>query len=113
MLVKLIEIKGPVSQPTYQTLLLPLHAERYYISAMFYTDDTYTTLASPSAGTLTVTASETGEQYGDVGVINASEAGATSTYTRLHAAGPLRTIKVDVAGVVGATHFIIGVASYA
>ena len=92
--------------------LLDRDYERGYISIIFYSDAELTTIVTPGAGTVTITASEDGTQYGDVAVIDATLAGASSTYTRPSFAGMVRFVKVNMSGITTANFFQMRIARY-
>ena len=82
---------------------------------MFYTDDTYTVPVDQAAmsGTVTFTASETGEDfsYGDIdnGVLTL---GVVTKYDRPFAAlASLTSFKIDFAGITGASHYRVIISS--
>ncbi len=105
MLVDNEIIEGAVSGGSFISERLNICAERHYVSIVFYTDSTMSTVANPTAGTVDVDASETGEQYGNVTTITASEAGEDSDYDRPLIAGSITNVRMTFSGVTGATHF--------
>lgn len=92
--------------------LLDRDYERGYLSVIFYSDAELTNIVTPGAGTVTVTASEDGTQYGDVGTIDATLAGAESTYTRLSFGGLIRFVRVNMAGITTANFFQVRIGRY-
>ncbi len=92
--------------------LLDRFYERGYISIIFYSDAELTTIVTPGAGTVTFTASEDGTQYGDVAVVDATLAGAESTYTRPSFAGMVRFVRVNMSGITTANFFQVRIARY-
>ncbi len=92
--------------------LLDRDYERGYLSIIFYSDAELTAIVTPAAGTVTVTASEDGTQYGDVATIDATLAGENSTYTRPTFSGLIRFVKVNTAGVTNANFFQVRIARY-
>lgn len=92
--------------------LLDREYERGYLSIIFYSDADLTTLVTPGAGTVTVTASEDGDQYGDIAVIDATTAGAESTYTRPAFGGLIRFMRVNLSGITVANFFQVRIARY-
>lgn len=76
--------------------------ERCYISVVFYSDE-FITAVTPSAGTLTFRASETGDKYGTIpnGTVDAT----TDEYGRPNFAGGAKRIKATAALLAGATHY--------
>ena len=74
-------------------------------SIIFYDSIDRDTVVTPSAGTITITGSETGEQYAEVSSFEADTAGATSTYTRPAFAGSVTRININLVSIAGATHF--------
>jgi hypothetical protein len=92
--------------------LLDRDYERGYLSIVFYNNADLEIPVSPTAGAATITASEDGKQYGDLGVIDADTAGVNSTYTRIAFAGMVRFVKVNMSGITGATHFQVRIAEY-
>ena len=88
--------------------------ERHQISIRFFTDSTYTTLVDKStmSGSVTFTASEFGDEFGDVsnnGVLTLGVA----TYARPDFSGSVRVVKAAFTSVVGATHYKILISSFA
>lgn len=92
--------------------LLDRDYERGYLSIIFYSDAELTAIVTPGAGTVTITASEDGTQYGDVATITASTAGASSTYTRPSFSGLIRRVKVNMASITTANFFQVRIARY-
>ena len=88
--------------------------ERHQISIRFFTDSTYATLVDKSTmtGSVTFTASEFGDEFGDVsnnGVLTLGNA----TYDRPDFVGSVKVVKAAFTSVVGATHYKILVSSFA
>jgi len=92
--------------------LLDRFYERGYLSIIFYSDAELETVVEPSAGTVTITASEDGSQYGDIAVIDATTAGEESTYTRPSFSGLVRFVRVNMASIAGANFFRVTIARY-
>lgn len=92
--------------------LLDRFYERGYFSIIFYSDAELTNVVTPSGGTITITGSEDGTQYGDIETITATTAGEDSTYTRPAFAGLVRFVKVDMLGITDAAFFQARIARY-
>lgn len=105
-------MSGATANGNYTTDRVNDRDQHYYLSIVFYTDEALTQAANPTAGVATVTASETGDQYGDVGTIQASNAGVNSTYDRLAFSGSISKIKVNMSGITGAGFFRLKVGAY-
>ena len=87
--------------------------EHGYISLVFYADASRSTLATPTQGTITFDASETGQQYGVVkAATNATEFVTESTYTRPTFSGAISSIRLTFAGNVDSGWFVCRVARY-
>lgn len=88
--------------------------ERHQISIRFFTDDTYATLVDKAtmSGTVTFTASEFGDEFGDVSNNGILTLG-TATYSRPDLTGSIKVVKADFGSVVGASHYKILVSSFA
>ena len=101
-------IKGSVVNGDFVSGNISREFERFYISLNFYSDD-FKTIVEPTAGTVTLTASENGVTYGSIenGVVEASGA-----YNRPSISGRLRNIKANLAGVAGAINFEIVISAY-
>ena len=84
--------------------------ERGYLSVVFYTDSTLSTLVTPTAGSITFTASETGTGYGSIndGVIDAT----LEDYNRPNFSGYVTRVKATLTSVAGAGYFVATVARY-
>lgn len=112
MLKTISVVKGDVADGVQLSDPFNYGAERWYLSAVFYTDETCTTVANPTAGTVKIEASETGEQWGEVGTVEANLAGEDSTYDRLTATGAMNMFRVTTTGVIGATYFKLRIFGY-
>lgn len=97
-------IKGSTADGELITAKMRKDFERGYVSVVFYTDDTYQTVAIPTAGTLTVTASEEGLEYGTIigGLIQYPN----TDYVRPNFAGSVERVKITALGIIGASHYI-------
>lgn len=84
--------------------------ERAYVYVTFYTDATYETVATPSAGSLTVTASEDETNYGTVnnGTIDVT----TAAYNRPNWSGAIKRLKATALGITGAPNYILTISKY-
>lgn len=74
-----------------------------YISVLFYSDSTFTTVVQPTTGTLTFEASEDGERFGTIpsGTLDAS----LTQYDRPNFAGAVKFVRATAAGIDVATHY--------
>lgn len=110
MFIDKVSITGAVADGDF--LLSPEHEfrERTYVVITFYTDDTYSTPVTPSAGTATVTATDDGFNFGSVnqGIIDVSD----PAYSRPDIIGFITQLNLNLSGVVGATHFKFKAVSY-
>ena len=91
---------------------MSLGYEKAYFSCKFFSDAAFTTQVTPSAGTVTLTASPDGVNYitvDDGGVIPAATATTTSLATAL---GPMIKAKATLAGVTGAAYFMVTINRY-
>ncbi len=88
--------------------------ERGYISIKYYSDGSFSTLATPTAGTSTFQGSEDGEIFASIsnGNINAKNVGVGESYSRPTFSGDIRYVKVTFTGVLGATHAQIIISQY-
>ena len=82
--------------------------ERGYVAITFYTDDTLSTIATPTAGTVDVTISEQGDNFGTIP--NGSEISAVTiatgaNYSRPNWIGSVRYLKLTFALIAGAPYF--------
>lgn len=84
--------------------------ERGYISVTFYTDSTLTSVVTPTAGTLTFTASETKNGYGTIssGTLDAT----ADPYPRPNFSGGVASVKATAAGITGAGHYVAIISRY-
>ena len=105
-------ISGVTSDGDYLTDKVNDHDQNFYFSIVFYSDEELTQVVTPSGGTVTVTASETGKQYGSVGTIDATLAGENSTYNRLPFSGPICSVNANLSGVTGAAYFRFKIGGY-
>ena len=112
MLVDNQIVEGAVVDGPFISERLNISAERHYTSIVFYTDDSYTTVADPASGTVDLDASETGAQFGQVAVINAVDAGEISKYDRPLVLGSISNIKISFSSIVGATHFRVKISGF-
>lgn len=62
-------------------------------------------VVQPTAGTIRFDGSETSEQWGLIGEIDATEAGPDSTYVRLNFGGFVDFVRVTPTGITGAETF--------
>ena len=106
-------IQGAVSDGAFVTQEeMPLGYERAYFSCKFFSDAGYTTQVTPSAGTVTLTASPDGINYitvDDGGVIPAATATTASLATAI---GPMIKAKATLSGVTGAAYFMVTINRY-
>ena len=105
-------ISGVTADGNYSTDTINDQDERFYFSIVFYSDAALTQVVTPTAGTVRVNASETGDQYGEAGVIDATLAGAVSTYPRINFTGSISSVSINLDSVAGASHFKFKVGSY-
>lgn len=105
-------ISDVTSNGDYTTDKVNDRDERFYLSIVFYSDESLTTAVTPSNGTVNVYASETMDQYGHVGEIAAPDAGVDSTYDRLAFSGSIQSVKVTLADIAGASHFRFKIGGY-
>tara|TARA_R110000851_G_scaffold193852_1_gene344642 strand:- start:92 stop:427 length:336 start_codon:yes stop_codon:yes gene_type:complete len=96
-------IEGAVSDGDFISSSIAAYWERSYISITFYSDAAFTTPVTPSAGVVTITATDDGFNYGTItsGTVDVS----IERYDRPNMSGRLRNIKATLSGVTGATHF--------
>ncbi len=96
-------IKGSTADGELLSKMMNLNFETGFIKVLFYTDDTYTTTVTPSAGSITFTASEEGETYGSIssGSVDATLPG----HPRPNWVGPSLFVKGECLGIVGASHY--------
>lgn len=87
--------------------------ERVYVNIQFFSDSTYTTKVTPTAGTVSIQGSPT---PGSWFVLNNGDFNAadTDTVTRgmPNGLGPCNQVKIVLNGITGATHFIAMVAKF-
>lgn len=105
-------ISGVTTDGNYSTDKINDQDERFYFSIVFYSDADLSQVVTPTAGTISINASETGDQYGEAGVIDATLAGAVSTYPRINFTGSISSVSVNLDGIVGASHFRFKIGSY-
>ena len=105
-------IEGAIADGPFTSEDLCISAERHYVSIVFYTSSAMTVVANPTAGTVDIDPSETGEQYGNVSTINANTAGESSSYDRPLLSGSILKVRASLANVVGATHFRLRIAGF-
>ncbi len=84
--------------------------ERAYVYFTFYTDDTYETPVLPSAGTVTITASEDETNYGTVN--NGTVSVTSATYDRPNWSGPVKRVKATADSITGAPFYIATISKY-
>ncbi len=84
--------------------------ERAYVYVTFYTDATYQTVVTPSAGSLTITASEDETNFGTVnnGTIDVT----TAAYDRPNWSGGVKVVKATALGITGAPNYILTISKY-
>jgi|TARA_R100000501_G_scaffold13697_1_gene25166 hypothetical protein len=100
-------IEGAVADGVTISERMPTIYERGYISVLFFSDAAMTTSVIPSAGTITILASEDGLRYGTVtnGDIDVS----VDPYERPNWSGQVAYISSDMSGVTGATHYRLSI----
>lgn len=86
------------------------YLERGYISVLFYTDATLSTLATPTAGTITFTGTESNTNYGTFE--NGSIDLTLATYPRPNFAGGVKKVKATCAGITGAGYFVATISKF-
>lgn len=96
-------ISGPIADGDYFSPNMRKDLERGYISVNFYSDSEFQNLVSPTAGTITFTASEDGGNYGSL--INGAVDATIANYDRPNFSGALLRVKATASGITGATHF--------
>lgn len=103
-------IQAPVSDGDFLSPDISQQFERMYLSVTFYSDAAYTTPVTPTAGTVTITATDDGFNYGTLtdGTVDATN----PAYLRPNMSGRVRKVKATVAGVTGATHFRVVANNY-
>lgn len=81
-----------------------------HVSITFYTDSTYTTPVTPTAGVTIITASEDNFNYGTIpnGTLDIT----APDYDRPAVTGHITSYCVNMSGVVGASHYKLRVAHY-
>ncbi len=110
------EFKGSAANGTIESgdgLILDTYVS-HFASITFYTDDTYTTpVIFPTAGTVQFEASEDGYSWGQTGggVANDGLIDVTAAYLRPNLIGSIKKMRVTLAGITGASHFIVRIAS--
>lgn len=95
--------------------LLDRDYERGYLSIVFFSDAELTTIVTPSAGTIDITASEDGDIYGtiqDGTAISANTVGPAVNYSRPNWSGQVLFLKFSLSGIVGANFFKCTAYSY-
>lgn len=102
-------IEAPVSDGEFISPSISQMLERSYISITFFSDE-YITPVTPAAGTVTVTATDDGFNYGtiDKGTVDVT----TPEYDRPNLSGRIQKLKATLAGVTGATHFRVIINGY-
>ncbi len=103
-------IKGETTNGTLLSPDMSPRFERGYVSVIFYTDETQTTIVTPTDGTVTIEASESGTGFGTIlnGTINAFD----SSYKRPSFSGPVGKIRVTLAGISGAGFMVATISRY-
>lgn len=103
-------VSGSTANGTITSPDMSAQYERGYISILFYTDSTMSTLATPSAGTITFTASESDSNYGSVssGVVDLTQ----QSYARPNFAGAIKKVKATCSGVTGAGYFVAKISRF-
>ena len=103
-------IKGSTADGDIVSESMNAEFERGYISVVFYTDSTLSTLVTPTAGTITFTASESGTGYGTIknGAVDAT----IEAYDRPHFSGYVTRVKATCSGVTGAGYYVATVARF-
>lgn len=104
------QIKGSTANGTLTSPDMSARYERGYISVTYYTDSTLTTVVTPTAGTLTVKASETAVGYGtiDQGTMDATLA----EYPRPNFSGGVRHIQATALGITGAGYYVLTISRF-
>lgn len=103
-------ITGPATDGELKTEKMSSYYKSGSISVVF--KDSAGNVVTPGAGTITFSGSETDEQYGEIGQIDATTAGEPSTYTRITFGGLVRYVKATLSGVTGADSVEVRVARY-
>ena len=103
-------IEGPVTDGVLISENMDLYYERAYISINFFTDDTFTTLAVPLAGTVVFEASEDGLNYGTIP--NGTVTAADLLYSRPTFSGSVAKVRATTLGVTVATHYRATIARF-
>lgn len=103
-------LKGPTTNGTITSPDMSAGYERGYISVIFYTDSTLSTVATPTAGTIEFKASETDQNFGTVdnGTVTASAA----TYPRPNFAGPIKKVQATCSGITGAGYYVATISRF-
>jgi len=103
-------IQSDTVDRTITSQKLSLGTDRGYACITFYTDSTKQTQVTPTAGTVTITISENGHNFGDIqnGVIDVSKA----KYPRPNFQSPAKYVKCECSGVTGAGWYVLEVNMY-
>lgn len=103
-------LKGPTSDGVLVSPDMSPRFERGYISVLYYTDSTETTLATPTAGALVFQASESDTNFGDI--VNGTIDASSTAYERPNFGGPVKKIQVTATGVTGAAFMVVTISRY-
>ena len=104
------KIKGSSADGELISGIMSQSYEQGYASVIFYTDDTYETPVTPSAGTVVLTMSESGVQYGTV--TNGDIDPTLTSYARPNWAGAITFGKATFSGITGAPFVIVSIHRY-
>lgn len=104
------KVQGSTADGTITSPDMSAAYERGYISVIFYTDSTLQTIATPTAGTITFTASESDQHFGTVsnGTITAS----ASTYARPNFSGAIKKVRATCSGITGAGYYVATISRF-
>ncbi|MCJ8292878.1 MAG: hypothetical protein MJK15_00595 [Colwellia sp.] len=104
MSTKRYDFSGPIADGDLISPDMSYTHERGYVALSFYSDAALTNLVTPSAGTVVTAVSENGDIYGSVAeaTTNAADVGPAVTYLRPNWSGSARSLKLTLAGIVGA-----------
>ncbi len=104
------QIKGSSADGDLISVKMSQLYERAYVFITFFTDGTFQTPATPAGGTLTITASEDGTNFGTVP--NGTVAASNPAYDRPNFSGPVRFVKATALGITGAPFYIATISKY-
>lgn len=96
-------ISGSVADGDYFSPNMRKDIERGYISIVFYADAQLQNPVTPSAGTVTFTASEEGIRYGTLS--NGTVDATIDDYDRPNWSGTVFRVKATTSGITGANYF--------